>query len=277
MKLQDYSKKMSPILRFGGKFYISNQIISYFPQVDTIISPFLGAGWIELKCAANGIQIIGNDIDSYAINVFKQFQDNKNELLDIIVENYINISKEHWFELKSEYLNNQFTFDVEGAAKYISLNRSSYSGIMSKGMGFSRGGMNATKNYRFKHRNRWMVINQAKIKNWDNLEYKPFILSNKDWYDFLRDQDKEAFIYLDPPYYKIKGKYPVDFEDEDHEELRGFLETRPNWILSYKYHPYLLKLYDGFKIKKIETYNYSSGRYQSYVPARELLIMSRNF
>ena len=252
----------SPVIRYGGKNKMQKYIIPYFPQVDTIISPFLGAGHIELKYAAKNIQIIGNDIDPYLINTWKHFQENRDELINLLTEEFINISEEHWREIKYEYQNNIIKNNLIGAAKYIALSRVCYSGILSKDIGFS------------KHKQSYFNINL--INSFKKVKYKPFILSNQDWYDFLRNQDKEAFIYLDPPYYGVNRNYLYNFNKTDHEELRGFLETRPNWVLSYKYHPDIIEMYKGYKIINIDFHNYTYNRYKSNnVSANEILILSQ--
>ena len=275
MNLCNLKKIQSPLRRFGGKFYLANTIISYFPETKIIVSPFLGGGSIELKCARENVEIIANDIDPYVINTWKHFQENRDELLNILVEEYVNISREHWFELKNEYIDNKFTLDIEGAAKYIALNKSAYQAIMSKNIGFTRGISNEKTSQVGKH-NRWNIINYSFIDTLDKVKYKYFDLNCLDWFEFLKNQNEEIFIYLDPPYYQITKKYFMEFSESDHQRLKEFLSTRPNWILSYKFHPYIIDLYREYKMKQIEIYNTSTNRYDCSSNT-ELIIMSRDF
>jgi DNA adenine methylase len=92
--------------------------------------------------------------------------------------------------------------------------------------------------------------------------------------DFLQQtRDKNAFVYLDPPYY-LQGKalYLNYYHHNDHIELSNFLRYYANfkWVLSYDNVPEILGLYADFPLYQFEL-NYTA---QNIKKASELLTHS---
>ena len=234
------------IQRFGGKHYQKKKLVQLFPQIDTLVSPFLGGAKVELEFAKQGVQVIANDLDTALVNVWTQFQDHREALLQLLCEQYINISREHLQELKAEYRETGFLNGLNDAAKYIALNFTAYNGIMTRkhvGLPKSRLVTSWKVKYNSSHKT---YFNLATLKRWERLEYKPFILSNEDWKSFMNKQDSETYAYLDPPYFGIQGlTYDCDFEEEDHTRLRDYLRNRSNFVLSYNNDKRVIDLYQG--------------------------------
>jgi DNA adenine methylase len=73
-----------------------------------------------------------------------------------------------------------------------------------------------------------------------------------DFADLLQE-DREAVIYLDPPYY-VKGNdlYQFGMSDEDHQRLAALLrKSRHRWVLSYDDCPEVRELYGWARIEEI--------------------------
>ena len=79
-----------------------------------------------------------------------------------------------------------------------------------------------------------------------------------DFAEVISDTERDAILYLDPPYY-VQGAalYQHGFTVADHERLAGLLRSCPHpWVLSYDDCPEIRRLYDGKIIEEINI-NYS--------------------
>ena len=217
------------------------KIIPYFPETDTLVSPFLGGAKIEIELAKRGVQVIANDADTAVINVWRNFQERKDELLGRLEEYYLNTSREHTKELLAEYKEEGFLDGLESAAKYLALNASAAKGIMGRARCnlksrtiLTASGMQ--RNY----------FHSGLLERLARLDYRPFKLYNEDWETFINRQDQSLFSYLDPPYFEVvrPGGYEHEFEFGDHYQLYQYLKGRENFCLSYGSHKQLLEWYD---------------------------------
>ena len=272
MILENMKVRIGFVIWFGGKHASIKKILPYFPQTNKIISPFLGGGSIELVCANNGIEVIGNDKDPDLINCWRHFQNNKEEFISILEEEYMNLSREHWRELKKEYKNNEFKNDLQSAVKYLALNKSAFSGQMAK------------KNISYKRKEHMFLpknglpyfikdyVSPMFVDRISKLNYRPITLSNKDWKAFLDEQNNEDFIYLDPPYFDAKDYYEID--DVNHYELKEYLDSCPNWALSYKKCDEILELYKDYRIVDINYNNFTRYAAKKELTGKDILILS---
>lgn len=72
--------------------------------------------------------------------------------------------------------------------------------------------------------------------------------SNLDFENVINQDDCQALIYLDPPYF-VKGNelYQCGFTYDDHVRLANCLKkTNHKWLLSYDHCPEILDLYQGW-------------------------------
>ncbi len=263
------------LIWFGGKRNQRRKLLPLFPKTETIVSPFLGGAKVEIELAKQGIEVIANDLDSGLINVFRQFQERKDELLQLLCEVYINVSREHLEELRDEYREFGFDTGLESAAKYLTLNFSSYNGIMNPNT-------IQLKTKRTYLTTKCSVVeltyfNINRLRRLERLEYRPFKLYNEDWETFINRQDQSLFSYLDPPYFGIKGKpYQHTFTEDDHLRLRDYLADRGNFLLSYNNHNTIMKLYGGdcFRIHQLDYFVNSIPSGKSKKKVADLTIFS---
>ena len=124
--------------------------------------------------------------------------------------------------------------DLNRAAVFFVLNRSSFSGITLSG-GMSPGHPRFTES----------AIQRLREFRAPNLS-----VACADFNDTL-SRFPDDFLYLDPPYangerlYGMKGDMHNGF---DHEGLAESLRNRTGWILSYNDHPDIRKMYSGFDL-----------------------------
>lgn len=113
------------------------------------------------------------------------------------------------------------------------------------------------------------------IKNIDKLNkiVSGCFFSNGTW-EYAMDlvKDKNAFVYLDPPYFNAGPQlYKHSFNLKQHEKLSEYLKSANfRWLLSYDNADEIKKLYSWAKINEIETTNTING----CIKLNELLIHS---
>src|SRR5260370_25683779 len=152
--------------------------------------------------------------------------------------------------------------------KKLAVHQTPYSGLGT--MGGALGGYPPRSNYKID--DRWSPANmQGKIDAIrDQLSKVEVRFTNQDFAELITDTNKDALIYLDPPYY-VKGNalYQHGFTDDDHLRLAGLLKiTKHRWVLSYDACPEVRALYHWAQIMPVSV-NYSITGARS---AHELLI-----
>lgn len=239
----------SPFRWAGGKFYARKIIGSYIPKHNFYIEPFVGGGSIFFY--KNKVKSILNDYDEELINCFKHIRDDVKKMID-----YLSFEKatkiRHKF-YKEEYApKNKF----EKAIRYYYLNRTSYSGIMKKQNCFF--GYGEKYSMRPENWGRQLIKNNLKLKNVElyNLDFEELISKYK---------NKDAFIFLDPPYFNADQDkfYTVSFNYEDHLRLMKLLKKLPNnikFLLTYDNSKEIRSLYKWAKIKDPQEWNYTISR-----------------
>ena len=229
----------------GGKSQILDKIIDRFPtKIKNYHDIFLGGGSVLLAVLSlhklNKIQIEGGifayDINENLINVYKQIQNNKDELYETI-EQYISLyhslsgieinrapntileaksSKEsYYYWIRNKY-NKSKKNTVESAALFMFLNKTGFRGLYREGPnGF---------NVPYGHYKKTPTI----IKK-DNLDTISELIKNvkficSDFRISFNNVVPGDFVYIDPPYVPETSKsfvgYVIDgFNEEMHDSL----------------------------------------------------------
>ena len=245
------------ILRYpGGKFGVRKQIYEYFKYFDTIISSFCGGCHCELYFANMGKKVICSDIDKNLINCWQQLCNNRDEMYDYAKYYYnffhSNISKE---EKREEYYrireNAKQFLDIKGAAEYFITNRISFSGLGLKG-GFSEDSIYKNLGY--------LIL--KRLEEWKKPE--GFEIPVCMDFEELLNKYPTYSIFLDPPYYMLKGFLYVHHKDFNHERLAEVLKKRNTpWMMTYNDCPEIRSLYSSDDIRIEErswTYSMAKGK-----------------
>lgn len=212
----------SPFRYPGGKFYARNIILKYLPAHSYYLEPFAGGGSIffaKQKTPFNHL----NDIDIELINCYLQIRDNVENLISLLKG--VPATKE-----KHAYYKNDFNpqSDLERAVRWFYLNRTSYSGIMTKGNCY------------------WGYGDEYSMRpeNWPNhlrrcsAKLQEVELSCKDFEKVIEEAPNNSFLFIDPPYYKADQNklYVHSFSLEDHQRLAKCLrknQHRLKFLLTY--------------------------------------------
>lgn len=253
----EFPKKFprSPLRYPGGKSRAVKSIYSIIPAHETkLCSPFLGGGSIELACTTK-MQVYGADIFE-PLTAFWRVLLKQPERLANRVEQYYPLTRANFYYHQKRFIH--LTDEVEQAAAFFVLNRSSFSGTTLSG-GMSPGHPRFTPS----------AIERLRSFKVDN-----FQVERADYRDVIPKHD-DAFLYLDPPYwngqalYGVKGSTHKTF---DHRALAKLLQERDRWLMSYNDCPEVRELYKDNSIVSIEWIYGMSKDKQS----KEVLIASRD-
>lgn len=269
----------SPLRYPGGKTQLSDflkQLLKINELNDIIYAePFaggFGAG-LELLFHNNVKSVVINDYDVSIYSLWNAILNDTERLVNDIKNTNINI--EEWKKQKSIYnkLIDEKKYSYELAFATFFLNRTNRSGIITGG---PIGGKKQSGAYKIDCRFNKVDLVKKILKI---VEYKDRIqLYNLEANDFiekiiLRFNNKEFFVFFDPPYYQQgKNLYTNFFKHDDHVRLKEKIESIDDyyWIMTYDNQEEILSLYEGY-----EKYLYSINYYANNVrKANEILIHS---
>ncbi len=246
----------SPLRYPGGKSRAVNQILDLLPlDSDTLCSPFIGGGSVELACASRAMRVYGYDAFEPLVNFWQVALDDSAELAKR-VSDYYPLSRTKFYALQKQYFESKDRCRM--AAVFYALNRSSFSGTTLSG-GMSPGHPRFT---------------QSAIERLASLDVDNLTVQVADFQDSI-SKHKNDFLYLDPPYAnggKLYGKRGNMHEGFNHEALAHLLHQRDGWVLSYNDCNTVRDLYKGYRfIAPKWTYGMNNSK-----KSNEVLILSHD-
>ena len=245
----------SPLRYAGGKTRGVKTIMKFIPDGETICSPFLGGGSVELACADKGMHVYGYDNFKPLVEFWQCILENPGNLADTVQHHYP-LPKKKFYEMQKSQGESKSKY--ERAARFFVLNRASFSGTTMSG-GMSPNHPRFTKS----------SIDRIRHFKADNLCVRHA--------DFKKSIPKSNgyFLYLDPPYMldqKLYGKRGDMHAGFDHEGLAEILRERDGWILSYNNSEEVRHMYKDYLFYSPKwSYGMSNDK-----EARELLVFSHN-
>ncbi len=257
----EFPKKFprSPLRYPGGKSRAVKTIYALIPAHETkLCSPFLGGGSIELACTTK-MQVYGADIFEPLTAFWRVLLKEPERLANRVEQYYSELTKTMFYNLQKRFID--LSDDVERAAAFFVLNRSSFSGTTLSG-GMSPGHPRFTP---------------SAIERLRSFEVKAdnFQVENADYRVVIPKHD-DAFLYLDPPYmngqalYGHKGDTHKTF---DHRALAELLQKRDRWLMSYNDCQEVRELYKDNSIVSIYQWLYGMSKDKQ---SKEILITSRD-
>lgn len=232
------------VLRYpGGKSRAVKKMLQYFDNLSILVSPFFGGGAIEFalinKC---NTYVIANDKFEPLYNFWKSLKENKEAVIEEVNKIYP-INKDKFMECRKKILYDGSASNIERAACFFAVNRTSFSGSTLSG-GYSE----ESAKTRFNTKS----IDRLKEINLDNIEFH-----NMDYEPFLELYGHKGTIYLDPPYYleknnKLYGKNGDMHEHFTHDNLCGVIAKYENWIMNYNDSDKIREMYSNYKIDEVD-------------------------
>ena len=270
----------------GGKMIPRKDILNCVPKdVNEIVSPFCGGGSFELLAAASGYRVKAHD-------KFKSLVRLWNVLLKDVyrvacqVEKMFPVHPDILKELNMTGNIHTLENDIEFASFAWCMGRQSRSGLFMNTTFFrsTQSGKSGKKYKPFK---------TFDAEEWRNWQSPNLSVTLSDWKDTL-DNNKNSFLYIDPPYVDTEWYYGAysenkkltkqhrkrkrrgQFPPEDHDLLAEKLhEWESGFVLSYIDCPKIRELYHGYDVVFLKYHQGSVGGQQARSPLvnDELLIL----
>lgn len=227
-----------------------------FPPKETFdryVEVFGGAGWVLFAADRHAKMEVYNDINNSLVNLFRCIKYHSDAVQDEL--KYVLMSREQFYDAK-EQLETRGMTDIQKAARFFILIKESF-GADIHSFGLQARDMNQAKEY----------LSAVSVR------LNKVVIENLDFQNILKNYDKkEAFFYLDPPYYAAEKYYSDKFTSKDHIRLAESLSSlRGKFLLSYNDCEYIRELYSNYDIVEIERmHNLVRGKEKPQY--RELLI-----
>lgn len=211
-----------PVVKWSGsKRSQSKEIVSYFPkEIDTYYEPFCG-GCSVLRALIETSYIkvnhyVCSDINVGLINLWKAIKDSPEGLIkdytsywkELNQDGNIERRKNYFNEIRKEY-NDSTCNEESDSSKFLFLLRTCVNGMPR----YNKDGKFNTS----LHLNR-PGINPSTLEKilfeWSELLNKNDVTFYSVYYDTFKDNSKNDFFYLDPPYFNTKGMYygKIDYD-----------------------------------------------------------------
>jgi DNA adenine methylase len=210
-------KSLKTPLRYpGGKSRACVKMDPYFPDLrnyDEFREPFLGGGSVAIHITKKypDLKIWVNDLYSPLVIFWQQLQMFGEELKENLLH-FKSVcpdpeSAKGLFDISKQILNDPNTGDFERAVRFYIVNKCSFSGL-TESSSFSPQASNSNFSVRCIEK---LPEYSKLIEHWRITNYS---------YDYLMDGNKDAFMYLDPPYdikdnlYGNKGSMHKGFDHD---------------------------------------------------------------
>lgn len=266
--MTDEAEKMplrSPLRYPGGKAFLC-EYVEEFLRVNSLapevfVEPFAGGGSIGLHLLGKGlVKKIGlSDKDPLVAGFWRTVFHDGPWLRDKVRKAKVTLTeweKQHEAKPKSHR---------DNAWKCLFLNRTSFSGILSRRAG-PLGGKAQKSAYGVDCRFYRETVVQRLTELWDARGHVARV-GQADWRETVAWAVKQsngrqaALVYLDPPFFhKAVRLYNHVFDAADHEEVvKKLAQLKMPWLLSYDDCPEVVKLFKRYGLK----YRRTAVRYTS--------------
>lgn len=266
--------RFSPLRYPGGKAPLTDffKEIIYSEDIDfpVYVEPYAGGAGAGIALLLSDVieRLVINDLDPTVAAFWNSIVFQSDDFIRLIEETPITVDE--WKKQRYIY-NNSTKFDSLAVGfSFFFLNRTNRSGILKAGV---IGGLQQNGNYLIdaRFRKKTLIERINKIKKYSS----KITVLNRDG-KFVLDKylkQKNAFIYIDPPYVKAGGElYLNAFNYSDHYELSQLLHKNrySRWLLTYDDEIDVHQLYDDMYVAKYMLH-YSAG---SVRDSQELMIAS---
>jgi len=263
----------------GGKRQLLQEIKKYIPQnINTYYEPFIGGGAVFYDLMFNNACM--NDVNWELINVYRQIKNHSNELILLLEEHKKNHNKEYYYQIRKLDRNEQYKdlSKIEKAARFIYLNKTCYNGLYRVN---SKGQFNVPMG---KYKNPKICDKELILEMSQYLKENHIQIKNMDFEKFLKNVQKDDFVYLDPPYDPVSKtanftSYIKDGFDKN-EQLRlkkvcdELNKKEVKFLLSNSDTDFINDLYKDYRILKVKARRNINSKGNSRGEIFEVLIMN---
>lgn len=250
---------------WGGKRLEIPIFEKYIPKdYKLFVDPFVGGG--ALYFYLNPKKAVINDTDPYVIEFYKYIKNRGG----FAIQKWMN--REPFNASLYKSVNNNDTMNQ--IYKWYFLKKYAFSGKISyKKDGIIRG----STTFQARRLGSNVITDQLVDKDYIDLLKRTHIY-NDDYVNIMkRYNNKDVFMFLDPPYFKTEEPYFEDFTEEDQRELNKlFKESKSKILMIINDDPLIRELYKGY-IKGSYRLKYESTRYMTGKPKAKHLIITNYF
>jgi len=254
----------------GGKSKVKKQIFEALKEQRQLLSesaelrePFLGGGAITLHCLKEKLVTRAwlNDLDPGIASIWNCALNDSERFVQKIQSYNPDIADFQRFKDDLTNVPEMYTLStLERAFRKLVVHQFSYSGLGVKSGGPIGGKTQVDENgdkKKYSFDCRWSP--KKIVRDIQDLQTLVSGVSLRHDsctqldYRVLLEDEQEALIYLDPPYYEQgEALYQFYFTEEQHVELSEFLKATPHrWVLSYDNHPRIRELYSWANISDL--------------------------
>jgi DNA adenine methylase len=261
----------SPVNRIGGKYQITGWLSQYMPKHVTYVEVFSGAGHLLFSKRPAPVEVL-NDIDGNLISFFQVIKDTEKRQRLIETLEYMPYSRALWQDVRCRWKAGDLPADeIERAAEWFYLNRSTYGGDMATG-GFSipsTTGRNPAQSY------------QSAIGGLENVasRLRGVTIECLDYAEIIRRYDSEiTLFYCDPPYLNAESYYGDNFTQNSHFKLAELLHgVKGKVMLSHYANSLYDSLYKGWQRYEYESFKGSHKAYPGAEKPKTVECLYTNF
>ena len=272
------NRLVAPVVKWaGGKRQIIEQIIKYVPDFSIYYEPFLGGGAVLF--ALQPEEAVVNDINSELINLYKVIKDNVDELIEELKQHR---NEEDYYYKIRELDRNKDKYSkltpVQKASRLIYLNKTCYNGLFR----VNKAGEFNTPFGNYRNPNIVNEITLRAVSNYFNQARVTFTC--KDFEEVLKEAGKEAFVYLDPPYYPVsdtssftgyvKGGFDRDEQIRLKKACDKLNEKGIKFLLSNSAADFIKNLYRDYRIEIISAKRAINSKAERRGEIDEVLVMN---
>lgn len=249
---------MKPIIKWaGGKTQLLPYINEILPKsYNKYFEPFIGGGALLFSKRPSKATI--NDINSELINLYRQIQNNPENLVEFLGKldkNHENSSdsKIYFYDIRDEFNNNLNTNTAEQAARLVYINKHCFNGLYrvnSKGL----------FNVPFNGKKKGKSFDKENIMEMSKY-LKEVDISLGDFEESIARAEKGDFVFFDSPYVPLNPTSFTDytkegFEYDDHVRLANLyksLTKKGVYCMLTNHNTDLVKeLYKDFNIRVVQ-------------------------
>lgn len=259
-------KTRSPLIWFGGKGKVANEIIRRMPDHKVYVEPFGGAAHVLAQKPPASNEVF-NDIDGELVN-FLLVARGKPDKLARACETlpYSRQLYEEWRDTLPP------TDKFERAVRFFYLNRCG----IAKGNGpkaYKTGWRHSTKAHQSPAKGYHAAVAALESFAW-RMRYVQ--IDCRDFREVIQVYDSpETLFYVDPPYIGREKMYAGGFGEKDHRDLASMLGSiQGKAIVSYYADPLLNEIYTGWRIESFEANRQVVKHTGLSTKTEELLIMN---
>jgi len=257
-------KNLKPLIKWvGGKKDELKHILPYVPNnYKYYLEPFIGGG--ALYFHLNPDKAVINDVHKELIDFYQSIK-NKNsmEIYNFMKENPNN--EETYYNVRK----NQANSVLCNAKKFYYLRKTCFRGMLR----YNKKGEFNTAFGRYKNFN----FEEIKDKNYEELLGRTEIYNKSFEYIFEKYNDKNNFMFLDPPYDSEFTNYGYcAFGKEEQEKLaKCFKQTKIKCLMIIGKTPLIQKLYQDYIVDEYDKkyrFKLHSGRIGDEINTKHLII-----